>query len=203
MQSFAYFPSMVYRDERPEWVDYTLKVTQKHFDWSVQNRPAEQKDWPVVQTAHMAQDPELKFLVDYLLTSAANILQEQGYDLSRYELYLSGFWGQGVNCTGATDVHVHKNSQISGWMFLETPEKGSYPIFHDPRVSKQMVALDYVQGPELTNASSHVHFNNVVPGTVMFANSWLAHQLTVSGAAAATKTIHFVISHKDKQCSTC
>jgi hypothetical protein len=184
-------------------VDYTLKVTQKHFDWMAQNRPAEQKDWPIAQTAHMAQDSELKYLTDYLLSSAGSILQGQGYDLSRYDLYLSGLWGQDVGCNGSTNVHVHKNSQISGWMFLETPEGGSYPIYHDPRISKQMVELDYVQGPELTNASSYVHFNNVVPGTVMFANSWMAHQLTASTATSPTKTIHFIISHKDKQCSTC
>lgn len=201
MQSFAYFPSMVYRDERPELVDYIVKVTQKHFDWVVQNRPAEQKDWPVVQTAHMAQDQELKFLTDYLLSSAKAILQEQGYDTSRYDFYLSGLWGQGVECNGATNAHVHKNSQISGWMFLETPDKGSYPIFHDPRVSKQMVELDYIQGAELTNASSIIHFNSVVPGTVIFANSWLAHQLTPNVAVNKTKTVHFTISHKELACN--
>jgi hypothetical protein len=86
-------------------------------------------------------------------------------------------------------------------MFLETPEKGSYPIFHDPRTNKQMVELDYVQGPELVNASSIVHFNNVVPGTVIFANSWLAHQLTPNVAANKTKTVHFIISHKERTCS--
>jgi uncharacterized protein (TIGR02466 family) len=201
MQSFAYFPSMVYRDERPEWVDYTLKVTQKHFDWIAQNRPEEQKDWPIAQTAHMAQDQELKFLTDYLLSSATAILQEQGYDVGRHEFYLSGLWGQDVECNGSTNIHVHKNSQIAGWMFLETPEKGSYPIFHDPRTNKQMVELDYVQGPELVNASSIVHFNNVVPGTVIFANSWLAHQLTPNVAANKTKTVHFIISHKERTCS--
>lgn len=203
MQSFAYFPSMVYRDEHPEWVDYTLKVTQKHFDWVMQNRPAEQKDWPLVQTAHMAQDPELRFLTDYLLASAQAILQGQGYAMDRYDLYVSGLWGQGVECQGLTDAHTHKNSQISGWLFLETPENGAYPVFHDPRTNKRMVELDFVQGPELTNASSTVHFNNVLPGTVLFANSWMAHQLTTSVATAHTKTVHFIISHRDKLCSMC
>lgn len=203
MQGFAYFSSMVYRDERPEWVDYVLKIIQKHFDWTVQNRPEEQKDWPVVQTAYMGQNQELKFLTDYLLSSATAILQGQGYDMSRYELYFSGLWGQGIGCNGSTNVHVHKNSQISGWMFLETPEKGSYPIFHDPRMNKQMVELDYVQGSELSNASSYVHFNSVVPGTIIFANSWMQHQLTPNTAQTETKSIHFIISHRDKPCSTC
>ena len=203
MQSFAYFPSMVYRAEHPEWVDYTLKVTQKHFDWIVQNSPADQKNWLVTQTAHMAQDQELKFLIDYLLTASGLILREQGYDMDKYELYLSGLWGQDIKCTGSTNVHVHKNSQICGWFFLETPEGGSYPIYHDPRINKQMVELDYVQRPELTNASAQVHFNNVQPGTCLFANSWMQHQLTPNTAKTQTKLIHFIVSHREKLCSTC
>jgi uncharacterized protein (TIGR02466 family) len=204
MQSFAYFPSLVYRDEHPEWVDYTLKVAQKHFDWTAQNRPEEQKDWPLTQTNHMANDPEIKFLVDYLLAEGNTILRAQGYDVDKYELYLSGLWAQDVKGNGGTNVHIHKNSQVCGWFFLETPEGGAYPIYHDVRMNKQMVELDYVQGGELTNASSTVHFNNVVPGTVLFANSWMQHQLTHNASQKQTKSVHFIISHKDKapQCNT-
>ena len=51
---------------------------------------------------------------------------------------------------------------------METPEGGAYPVYHEPRMNKQIVELDYVQGTELTNASSLVHFNNVKPGTILF-----------------------------------
>ena len=196
MEAFAYFPAMVYREEHPDWVGYTLQVAQKYY-------AAVQNGTPVAQTAYMANDPDLKFLVDYLLLAGDTILREQGYDMDKYEVYLSGLWGQDVKCTGGTNVHVHKNSQICGWFFLETPEGGSYPIYHDPRMNKQMVELDYVQGPELTNASSYVHFNNVKPGTFLFANSWMQHQLTPNNSQAETKSIHFIISHRERPCSTC
>ena len=29
MQAFAYYPSFIYREERPQWVEETLKHTQK------------------------------------------------------------------------------------------------------------------------------------------------------------------------------
>ena len=196
MEAFEYFPAKVYREEHPDWVGYTLQVAQKYYT-AVQNGS------PMAQTAHMANDPDLKFLVDYLLLAGDTILREQGYDMNKYELYLSGLWGQDVKCTGGTNVHVHKNSQICGWFFLETPEGGSYPIYHDPRMNKQMIELDYVQGPELTNASSYVHFNNVRPGTFLFANSWMQHQLTPNNSKAETKSIHFIISHRERPCSTC
>jgi len=196
MESYAYFPSVVYREEHPDWVDYTLQVAQKYY-------AAAQNGGAVAQTMHMANDLDLKFLVDYLVLASDTILRSQGYDVDKYELYVSGLWGQDVKCTGGTNVHVHKNSQICGWFFLETPEGGSYPVYHDPRMNKQMVELDYVQGAELTNASSYVHFNNVKPGTVLMANSWMQHQLTQNMAQAETKSIHFIVSHRERSCSTC
>ena len=191
MNRFDYFSSCVYRDEQPEWVNYTRQVVQKYYDQSASNGVLD-------QTAHMAGDPDLKFLVDYLVLASDTILREQGYDMDKYELYVSGLWGQDVKCTGGTNVHVHKNSQICGWLFLETPEGGSYPVYHDPRMNKPMVELDYVQGEELTNSSTFVHFNNVKPGTILMANSWMQHQLTQNNAKSETKSVHFIISHKDR-----
>ena len=196
MDRFEYFPSRVYRDEQPEWVDYTCQVVQKYYDKITSNGVLD-------QTNHMANDPDLKFLVDYLVLASNTILREQGYDMDKYELYVSGLWGQDVKCNGSTNVHVHRNSQICGWFFLETPDNGAYPVYHDPRMNKQMVELDYVQGSELTNASPQVHFNNVKPGTLLMANSWMQHQLTQNNSQAQTKSIHFVVSHKDRTCSIC
>lgn len=196
MDRYEYFPSCVYRDEQPEWVDYTRQVVQKYYDEAESNGLLD-------QTGHMANDPDLKFLVDYLVLASDTILREQGYDMDKYELYVSGLWGQDVKCNGGTNVHVHKNSQICGWFFLDTPEGGAYPVYHEPRMNKQMVELDYVQGPALTNASSYVHFNNIKPGTILMANSWMQHQLTQNNSQKQTKSVHFIISHRERTCSTC
>lgn len=196
MDAYTYFPSVVYREEHPDWVGYTLQVAQKYYT-------AAQNGGLMAQTDHMANDPDLKFLVDYLVLASDTILRDQGYNMDKYELYVSGLWGQDVKCNGGTNVHIHKNSQICGWFFLETPEGGSYPVYHDPRMNKQMIELDYVQGTELTNASSYVHFNNVRPGTILMANSWMQHQLTPNMAQTETKSIHFIVSHRERPCSTC
>jgi uncharacterized protein (TIGR02466 family) len=196
MDAYTYFPSVIYREEHPDWVGYTLQVAQKYYT-------AAQNGGVMAQTDHMANDPDLKFLVDYLVLASNTILREQGYDVDKYELYVAGLWGQDVKCNGSTNVHVHKNSQICGWFFLETPEGGSYPVYHDPRMNKQMIELDYVQSTELTNASTTVHFNNVQPGTILMANSWMQHQLTPNMAQTETKSIHFIVSHRERSCSTC
>jgi len=196
MDAYTYFPSVIYREEHPDWVGYTLQVAQKYY-------AAAQNGSVMAQTDHMANDPDLKFLVDYLVLASNTILREQGYDVDKYELYVSGLWGQDVKCNGSTNVHVHKNSQICGWFFLETPEGGSYPVYHDPRMNKQMIELDYIQSTELTNASTTVHFNNVQPGTILMANSWMQHQLTPNMAQTETKSIHFIVSYRERSCSTC
>ena len=196
MDRYDYFPSSVYREEHPDWVGYTSQVVKKHYE-------AVASSGVLDQTGDMSNDPDLKFLVDYLVLASDTILREQGYDMDKYELYVAGLWGQDVKCNGGTNIHVHKNSQICGWFFLETPEGGAYPVYHEPRMNKQMIELDYIQGPSLVNASSTVHFNNVRPGTVLMANSWIQHQLIQNNSQAQTKSVHFIVSHKERTCSTC
>lgn len=194
IQGFAYFPAIVYRDEHPEWVDYMIKVSQKYFD----NQPNQGN---MCQTNHMGDDPDMKFLTDYLLQTGNDVLISQGYAMDYYDLYLSGLWGQEIKGYGGTNIHVHKNSQLCGWFFLETPENGSYPMYYDTRANKEMVELNYIASETITNATSSVRFNNIVPGTIILANSWMQHQLTPNFSNKPTKSIHFVISHKEKTCN--
>lgn len=195
MDRFEYFPSCVYRDEQPEWVDYTRQVVQKYYDQSASNGMLD-------QTGHMASDPDLKFLVEYLVLASDTILREQGYAMDKYELYVSGLWGQDVKCNGSTDVHVHKHSQICGWFFLDTPIGGAYPVYHEPRMNKQITELDYAPSSVLTSSSPQVHFDNVKPGTILMANSWMQHQLTPNMSQSETRAVHFIVSHRDRACST-
>lgn len=196
LSSFEYFPTIIYRDERPEWVENCLTVSNKYFE-------SQQHQGLICQTDHMGNDPDLKFLCDYLINSAYNVLGQQGYNLSQYDLYLSGLWGQEIKGYGGTNVHVHKNSQISGWYFLQVNEKGAYPIFYDPRTNKQMIELDVITTSSVLNSTSSVHFNNVLPGTILFSNSWMQHQLGGGLEDGISKTIHFIISHRDKLCNIC
>lgn len=197
MQGFAYFPAIVYRDERPDLIERALPTCLEHLD-----RVRDQASL-MCQSAFLAHEPALRELSDYLLVSAVEILRDQGYAVERYDFYVSGLWAQEVKKGAGTNVHVHKNSQIAGWFFLETPENGAYPIYHDARMNKAMIELDSIQGSEITNATSMVHFNNLSPGTVMFSNSWVQHQLIGGNTEQPTRCVHFIISHKDRPCSTC
>lgn len=197
MEGFAYFPAIVYRDERPDLAEKVLPICIQYLD------QVRKPEWPMCQSAHLGHEPALQEVANYILLSAVDLLRGQGYAVDKYDFYLSGLWAQEVNRGGGTNVHVHKNSQMCGWFFLETPQGGAYPIYHDTRMNKSMIELDFVQGEEVTNATNIIHFNNMVPGTVMFANSWMQHQLTGSNADTPTRCIHFIVSHKERPCSMC
>lgn len=197
MEGYAYFPTVIYRDERPDLAEKALPTCLQYLG-KVRNA-----DWPMQQSAPIGNDPAMRDVADYLLLSSVDLLRGQGYDVAKYDFYLQGLWAQEVGRNGGTNVHVHKNSQMCGWFFLETPQGGAYPIYHDPRMNKAMSELDFVQGDEVTNATNMIHFNNVLPGTVMFSNSWMQHQLTGSNAETPTRCIHFIVAHRERPCSTC
>jgi hypothetical protein len=196
MDAFAYFPAIVYRDERPDFLEKVLPVCMQYLD------QARKPDVPICQSDYLGNEPALREVSDYLLWASIDILRNQGYLVDKYDFYLSGLWAQEIGKNSGTNVHVHKNSQICGWLFLETPENGSYPVYHDVRMNKQMIELDYDQGNEVLTATNSIHFNNMKPGTVMFSNSWMQHQLISGGAESSTRCIHFIVSHKERQCNT-
>jgi len=193
VESFNYFASSIYRKEIPEWVEETIKHTDRHYAEIEKLMP---DDATVLQTMHMAKDPELQYLTAFFRDMGVSILKEQGYETDDHEFYVSGMWGQDLKCNGGHTSHVHSDSQMSGLYFLETPEKGSYPIFEDPRAGKMMTDLFSVASGEVTGAMPRVHFNNVEPGTFMIFNSWLPHIITRSMADKPTKLVHFTLGSR-------
>ena len=83
MEGFAYFPAIVYRDERPELAEELVPHAVKYLD--------EVRDTQgfLCQSGSLQHDPAFRAVADYLLLSAVGILQDQGYDTSRYDFYLS------------------------------------------------------------------------------------------------------------------
>lgn len=194
MEAYAYFPCYVYRDEKPDWVADVLSGSQSHFV-EIENQPSSA---PVFQTANMIANSSLGFLQNYFYDVAVGILVSQGFRTDLYDFYVSGMWGQDIGCHGGHIPHYHSQSLLVGFFFLEVPEGGSYPIFHDPRPAKLATDLWYDPNDEVTYATQSVHFNNVKPGTFLFANSWLSHQIATSNSQNHTKFIHFTLSHKER-----
>lgn len=187
IKGYAYFPSLIYVDEILNYTESVKNITNKYF-FKLNS------ELSFKQTENFNKDQSLKFFTDYLIYNSLLILEQQGYLTSKYKFFVSGLWGQQIENGAGTDRHIHKNSQLSGWLFLETPENGSYPIFFDPRIQKKSLELDFLDEEKIKNSTSAIHFKKIKPGTIIFANSWLEHLLTGNFSDKPTKCIHFIIS---------
>lgn len=190
MNSFSYFPTLVYRDEKPEWL-HALKKYVSEYDGPVFEQG------PLIQTSDISGEEDLSFLKEYLLEEAKNILKNQGYCVDKYTLSVS-IWAQDCYKGGRTNIHTHKNSQLCGWVFLDVNVGSSYPVYYDPRVRKSMVELDHALCEEIKEATDVISFNNIVPGTVLMSSSWLQHELTENKNDLPTTCLHFIVSGEIK-----
>lgn len=197
MEGFAYFPAIVYRDERPDLVEEITPACLQYLS------EAHRNDYPLCQTGDVLHDPVFRKVADYILLSSVSILREQGYLTDKYDFYVSALWVQETGKGASTNVHVHKNSQVSGWIFIDAPEGGAYPVYHDTRMNKAMIELDAAVTDDVTAATSLIHFNNMRVGTALFSNSWMQHQLVSGVSDEPTRCLHFIVSHRDRLCSTC
>jgi len=197
LNEFHYFATAVYREEKPEWVGHVLKQVDRWCEEQKRINQEQGNNYPVVQTGHMGNDPELSFLSEYFGRTATDLLCKQGYFIDPFEFYTSGMWGQELGCWGSHEPHVHPNTQMCGLYFLDTPEGGSFPVFSDPRQGKAMNDF-FTIGEEVTVATPKIFFNNMIPGTFMFFNAWLPHQFTINQSQRPTKFIHFTLGCREK-----
>jgi uncharacterized protein (TIGR02466 family) len=136
-------------------------------------------------------DPRLATLVQSVSQHSWNILHHQGYAMQDKSTYTYDFWMQEHYKHSLMERHTHGlGAQIVGFYFLETPEKCSNLVFHDPRPAKVQINLPDQEVTALTNASSMVNFSPK-PGDIFFTNSWLPHSFGRHGSDEPIRFIHF------------
>lgn len=185
--SFSYFPSFIYREEKPEWVE-----DAKNLLGRVEETKDCSFDKQIFQTS-LLQDEEVFCVQEHLMLECVDALGGEGYDVNAYQ-FKPALWGQKLYSGGNHFTHVHRDAVMCALYFLETPELGAYPIFSDPRAGKEMGSLRPSFGEEVTPALSDIHFNNIVPGTILYFASWLPHRLNASQTNQPTSFLHFTLS---------
>jgi len=120
------------------------------------------------------------------------ILDSQGYDLKDHLLFFKELWVQQFanNGGGHHNTHVHFNSHLSGFYFLKASDKTPSPIFHDPRIGKDMIQLPRKNENSLDLSSDMVHFG-VKPGSLIIFPSYLPHEFDIDHGVDSFRFIHF------------
>ena len=190
------FPTLVYRIEKPEFLEIARNVS---YDFLEKRKQEVELDelYPVYMTEGLNQDPRMLEFSNYVAQTAWNILNEQGYDVQNIRTYFESMWCQEHYKSSSMEQHVHGNGvQIVGFYFLESPENCSKVVFHDPRAGKVQSSLYENDLTLVTPASIAVNYE-VKEGTLMLTNAWVPHAFTKNASEKPMRFIHFNISVKE------
>lgn len=188
-----HFETAIYQVYKPDWIEKTLEICEPYYKSAKLSGNGFKKTFPVYQTDNLQSESELNFLHTFIIQSASAILDSQGYDLSKHELYFEEMWAQEVHTYGHHFTHVHGNCHISGFYFLECPEDGVYPLFYDPRPGKVQSDLPEKNIDDITLATQTCNYKPK-PGLMMLFNSWLPHGFQLNASNLDCKFIHFNVA---------
>ena len=198
-----YFTCPIYWMDKPEWVkilnkasDPYIKAAAKSNKKFINERTKKYGDkgdhGMVHHSTGLIGDPKFKDLQEWIIATAYNLLDEQGFDLSGHQLFLTELWVQEFSHLGGGHhtLHTHWNGHMSGFYFLKASEKTSRPIFEDPRPGNLMNLLPQKDTSKITYASSQINYE-VKPGRMIFFPSYMPHQYLVDMGYEPFRFIHW------------
>lgn len=197
-----HFPCPIYMIERPDFLKSVLKVTNESLKKKHKEQQANEI-YPVYMSDNFFEDPRIKDFVDFVGSTAWNILNEQGYAMQNFQVFFTEMWTQEHFKHSSMEQHVHGfGAQIVGFYFLEVPDNSSRVIFHDPRMGKAQTDLPEQNPNNASIASKMINFEPK-PGLLMFTNAWLAHSFTRHAADKPIKFVHFNINAQNAPVAAC
>ena len=198
-----YFSSPIWWSDEPKFVDKLneasdpyIKKSQENLKKSIDERNKKFGDkgdmGQVFHSTTLIGDPNFKELQDYVGATANNLLDEMGFDLTNYTIFITEMWVQEFAKQGGGHhtLHTHWNGHMSGFYFLKASEKTSMPIFEDPRSGNVMNLLPEKAKTKITYASSQINYK-VKPGRMLFFPSYMPHLYSVDLGYEPFRFIHW------------
>jgi len=176
--------------------DKYIKIAKKKLKKDIDKRNKKYGDkgdmCHVFHSTSLIGDPNFLTLQNYIGATAQNLLDEMGFDLTNYPVFITEMWVQefAKNGGGHHTLHTHWNGHMSGFYFLKASDKTSMPLFEDPRAGNVMNLLPQKDSTKITYASSQIHFK-VKPGRMIFFPSYLPHQYEVDMGYEPFRFIHW------------
>ena len=214
-----YFTCPIYFMDKPEWVKKLNKASDSYIKKAIKNnkehldeRTKKYGDKGDHGMAHhstsLINDPKFADLQNWILATAYNLLDEQGFELKGHQLFLTEMWVQEFSKLGGGHhtLHTHWNGHMSGFYFLKASDATSRPVFEDPRPGRQMILLPEKDKTKVTLATSQINYT-VKPGRLIFFNSFMPHLYSVDNGYEPFRFIHWniqaipkgVLNHSDNK----
>ena len=184
LNEVAYFQTPVYMLKKPEFLESVNAVSARYEGLEKNGR---------MMSGNFAYDAEIADFSQYVSQTAWNVLSSQGFAMDKMVTYFTEMWTQTHGRMSTMDSHVHPQSQINAFYFLDSPKDCSKLVIHDPRPGKVMSALPETNSTAVTPASSQIVFTPVA-GTLVLMNAWLPHSLTKHLSDEPCRFVHMNIS---------
>ena len=185
---FDYFPSSVYRLEKPNFLEIVKKVSDAYLALN------ETEEKLCKMSNDFSHEYPMEEFNAYVLNTAWNILKSQGYAMDKYRTVFSSMWTQDHHPTSSMAEHTHNGgAQIIAFYFLDCPENGSNAVFHDPRPAKVIIALDEQDATQATPASRLIQFTPK-PGTLILSNAYFPHSFMRNSSNSSVRFVHMNIN---------
>jgi uncharacterized protein (TIGR02466 family) len=196
MEKRDLFPTQVWIEQKPEFVDYLNKVSDPFIKEAEKNRveiALKTNYFGYSNNSNvLIHEPDFDDFKEYVSKHVINYIDEQGCDISQHNLVLTDLWVQEFAKRGGgyQSAHVHMNDHVSAFYFLKCSDKTSYPTFHDPRIAARMVKLPS-KDPLVIERCTDTLSYYPKPGTLMIFPSWLMHEFTPDHGIDPFRFIHF------------
>lgn len=181
----SFFATPIYSEYKPEWLNELNNACEPYLQESKDNKKEyldkHDNDFGIIyHSKSILHEPKIKFLVDYIGKKSWNLLEQWGVNLENHSLAYSSFWVQEFAKDGGGHhrVHIHENSHVSGFYFLEN-DNSSYPLFHDPRHGAAMTYLPEKNENKVTFSNKYINYQPLT-GTLMLFPSYLPHEYVLS-----------------------
>ena len=196
----SYFPTVIWSEEKPEFVKSLTKASNKYIK-AARNFPEAKKyikehgDFGrSYHSTSLTNDNDFLDFRTYIGLKSWEYLDHQGYDMSLYTTMFSEMWVQEFSKKGGGhhSAHIHWNQHVSGFYFLKCSDKTSYPIFHDPRTGSRATKL-HMKNNNINSGGTELIHIKPTPGTLVIFPGYLEHEFTVDHGKEPFRFIHWNI----------
>jgi Putative 2OG-Fe(II) oxygenase len=202
LENEYFFSTPIYKISKPDFLDVVKSVSEE----SVKTRKSEtqlNEIYPVYMSGDLSQDERMVDFNQFVLSTAWNILDSQGYAMDYFGVGFSSMWMQEHHKMSGMDQHVHgEGSQIIAFYFTEVPEGGCQLIIHDPRPGKVQIDLPHKNMADITHSSRMVVIRPEV-GDLFFTNAYLPHSFSRNASDEPMKFVHMNIFSAPNHQTTC
>jgi len=195
-KQFDYFPSSVYILDKPEFLENVKNVSYEYLN-NIKKEIRLDNIYPMYHTSNFSHDERIIDFTSYVVNTAWNILDSQGFDMKNIQTYFMMMWMQTHYKYSSMEQHVHPfGCKLVGFYILDVPENSSKIVLHDPRPGKVQDSFGADMTCQIENSTERIYFDPK-PGMLYFTNSWLPHSFTRNRSDDPFSFIHFNIGIRD------